>query len=103
MDFHRSCGDFGDSAVCINRWRISDAPVELAAADALRLAPGHLLASAGTSDAVPDPLRWIWMARFQPRRIPGSHERPLQKHDPGRAGKIPATHARTLRLRPAQR
>ena len=36
-----------------------DAPVELAAAAALRLAPDHLLASARAAGAVPDPLRRI--------------------------------------------
>src|SRR6266852_718266 len=99
-DFHCSAGDSGDSGICRHRRRNSAAPVELAAAAALRLAPDHLLASAWTSGAVPDPLRRIWISRFRSLQYPPSHGTALQAHDAGRAGTIPATHARTLRIRP---
>src|SRR5712692_8392486 len=98
-DFHCSAGDSGDSGICRHRRRNSTAPVELAAAAALRLAPDHLLASAWTSGAVPDPFRRIWMAPFRSPQFPPSHERPLRAHDAGRAATIPAAHARTLGLR----
>src|SRR6266536_772380 len=99
-DFHCSAGDPGDAVVYGHRRRSSAAAVELAAAAALRLAPNHLLASAWTSGAVPDPLRRTWIARFRSFRYPPSHGRALRAHDSGRAGTIPATHARTFRLRP---
>src|SRR6266478_4662612 len=68
MDLDSSAGDPGDGAICLPRRRTSAAPVELAAAAALRLAPDHLLASAGTSGAVPHPLRrlgWPWLSSLQ--------------------------------------
>src|SRR5260370_19326167 len=99
MDLPGSAGNSGDAGI-YRRWRRNrDAPVELAAAAALRLAPDHLLASAWTSGAVPDPLRRTWMAPFRSPQFPPSHERPLRAHDTGRARTIPATHARTLGLR----
>src|SRR6266571_4048487 len=100
MDFHCSAGNSGDARICCHWRRNSATPVELAAAAALRLAPDHLLASAWTSDAVPDSLRRTGRARFRSLQFPPSHERALRAHDARRAGTIPATHARTLRLRP---
>jgi len=38
----------------------------------------HLLASAGASGAVPDPLRRIWISRFQSLQCPPSHGRALR-------------------------
>src|SRR6266404_651474 len=98
MDFHCSAGDPGDAAIYHHRGRNSAALMELAAA-ALRLAPDHLLASAWTSGAMPDPLRRIWMARFRSLSFPPSHEGALRADDARRAGTIPATHGRALRLR----
>src|ERR1700693_3403996 len=54
MDCHCSVGDSGDPGIYRHRRRNSAAPVELATAAALRLAPGYLLASAGDSGAVPN-------------------------------------------------
>src|SRR5882724_8740659 len=101
MDLDSSTGDFGDPAICRHRRRTGDAFMELAAAAALRLAPDYLLAGARTPGAVPHPLRRTGRARtFRPPQFPQSHERALREHDARRAGAIPATHARTLRLRP---
>src|ERR1700676_1699729 len=97
--FHCSAGDSGDAAICLHRRRTCDATVELAAAAALWLAPDHVLASAWTSGAVPDPLRRIWKAWLRPYKLPPSHERALWKYDARGAGAIPASHARTLGLR----
>src|SRR5260370_35667840 len=98
MFFHSAAGNPGDAAICLHRRRNGDASVELAAAAVIRLAPGYLLASARTSCAVPDPLRWIWRARFRPPQFPPSHERALRERETGSAGTIPATHARPLGL-----
>src|SRR5260221_3008738 len=73
-------GDPGDSAICRHRRRSSNAPVELAAAAALRLAPDYFLASVWNSGAVPDPLRWIWMASFRSLQFPPPHARALGAH-----------------------
>src|ERR1700686_3870208 len=97
MDFHSPAGDPGYGAICLRRGRNRDAPVELAAAAAVRLAPTQLLASAWTSSPMPDPLRRIWRPPFQSPPLPSSHKRAM--HDAGRTRTLPATHARTLRLR----
>src|ERR1700756_4559850 len=100
MVFDCSAGDHGDGALCLHRRRNRAAPVELAAAAAVRLAPDHFLASAWPSGVVPDPL---WRIGIAPLRSPGfspSHERALRAYDAGRAGTIPPAHARTLRLLP---
>src|SRR5712692_3039296 len=111
MDLHRPAGDSRDSAIHLHRRRSREAIVELAGAAALRLAPDHLLAGVWTSGAVPDPLRRIWMAPFRSLEFPRSHGRShgrsrgraLGSHDAGGPGTIPATRARTLRLRPSHR
>src|SRR5580693_1395328 len=99
-DFYCSAGNSRHGAVCLSRWRTGAAPVELAAAAALRLAPAYVLASAWTSGAMPDSLRRIRIPRW-PLARPMAHERAhgrLQRsHDAGRAGTIPAAHERNLR------
>src|ERR1700756_3526552 len=97
IDFHCSAGDSGDAGLYRHRRRNCAASVELAAAVALRLAPDHLLASAWTSCAVPDPLRRTWTPPFRSLQFPPSHGRALWAHDAGRARTIPATLPRTLR------
>src|SRR5919206_3235051 len=95
-----SAGDPGDAGIHVSRRRDRAAAVELAAAAALRLARGHLLASARASGAVPDPLRWIRLARVHALQHAPPHAGALRAHDPGGAGTVPATHARALGLRP---
>src|ERR1700687_2193160 len=102
MVFYCSAGDRGDGALCLHRRRNRAAPVELAAAAAVRLAPDHFLASARTSGVVPHPLRRLGIAPLRSPWFPPSHEGWLGAYDAGRAGTIPAAHARTLRLLPIQ-
>jgi len=62
MDLPRAAGDPGGGGVCLHRRPVGAALVELAAAFAVWLSPGDLLASAWASGALPDPLRRIRMA-----------------------------------------
>src|SRR6266403_5532166 len=100
MDLDSSAGDPGDGAICLPRRRTSAAPVELAAAAALRLAPDHLLASAGTSGAVPHPLRrlgWPWLSSLQYSATDKrAHGRTLGAHDARGARKVPPKLSGTL-------
>src|SRR5207249_5395152 len=71
MDFHCPAGDSGDPCIYCHWRRNSVAPLELAVAAAVRLAPDHLLASPWTSGAVPHPLRrmgWSCSPRSNMRR-----------------------------------
>src|SRR5713101_7976531 len=97
MVLHRSGGDAGDAAVRLHRRRDRQAVVELAAAAALRLAPGFLLAGVWTAGAVPHPLRRLWTPRLHSLERPPPHGRALGAHDPRGAGTVPAKLARTLR------
>src|SRR6266404_8207854 len=99
MDFPWSAGNSGDAGIYCPWRRNRNETVELAAAVTLRLAPDHLLASAWTSSAMPDPFRRTCVAQFGSPQFPPSHERALRTHDAGRAGTVSATHARTLGLR----
>src|SRR5207237_8953391 len=80
------------------------APVELAAAAAVRLAGDHVLAGAGTPGPEPDPLRRMGTPRRLslqgPRPHRGAHGRALGPHDARGEGTDPAAHARALRIRP---
>src|SRR5437868_10662134 len=102
IDLDSSAGDFGNFVIYLHRRRNRAAPVELAAAAALRLAPDYLLASAWNSGAVPHPLWRIWRPRFGSLQLPSSHGRAhgqaLGAHDARGAGTIPARYERTLRL-----
>src|SRR5208283_415490 len=98
MDLYRSGGDYRDYAVYDHRRRSGEAAVELAAAAAVRLARDQLLAGAGHSDAVPNPVRPHRRPRTPPIQISRAHGRALLEHDAGRAGTNPATHARTFWL-----
>src|ERR1700683_5540504 len=100
MVLHRSARNPGNATICIHRRRNSVAPVELAIAAAVRLAPDSLLASAWTSGAVPDPLRRLSLARFTTLQLPPAHGRALQAKDARRARTNPAARTRILRLRP---
>src|SRR6266849_1889299 len=105
MDYPCSAGDSGDPGIYRHRRRTSDAFVELAAATALRLAPDHLLASAGTSGAVPDPLRrlgWSWLSSLQysaanRRAYSATSGRALGADDARGARKAPPELALSLR------
>src|SRR5260370_12781659 len=101
MDLDSSAGDPGDGAICLPRRRTSAAPVELAAAAALRLAPDHLLASAGTSGAVPHPLRRMGQPLLSSLHYAATHERApgrvLGEDDARRARKVPPKLALSLR------
>src|SRR3989440_13027866 len=66
MVFHRAGGDSGDIAVHLHRRRDRAAPVELAVAATVRLAPNHLLASGGGTGSAPHPLRRLKRTRFPP-------------------------------------
>src|SRR2546430_10198864 len=57
MDFHCPAGDSGDPCIYCHWRRNSVAPLELAVAAPVRLAPDHPLANPLTSRAVPHPLR----------------------------------------------
>src|SRR5260370_34362915 len=93
MDLDSSAGDPGDGAICLPRRRTSAAPLELAAAAALRLAPAHVLASRGTSGAVPHPLRrmgWPWRASLQYARAhERGHGRTLADYDDRGTAQVP--------------
>src|SRR5260370_2673396 len=101
MDFPCSAGDSGDGAICLPRWRTNAAPLELAAAAALRLAPDHLLASAGTSGAVPHPLRRMERPWLSPLPYAAAnqraHGRALGAHDPRGPREVPAQFPLSLR------
>src|SRR5580658_2306629 len=102
-DFHCSAGDSGDGGIYCHRRRNRAAPLELAAAAALRMATDYFLASAGNPGAVPRPLRRTGAARLPRLQFPPSHEGALRTHDPRGAGTIPGTDARTLGRRPIHR
>ena len=57
-------GNSGNSAFYLHRRRNCDAPVELAAADVVRLASDYLLAGRWNSGAVPDTFWRPWFSRF---------------------------------------
>src|SRR3989442_1368938 len=76
-DSHCSTGDPGVALICLHRRRNRAAPVELAAAATVWLAPDHLLASAWDPGAVPHPLRRAWMPRSRSLQCPPAHERAL--------------------------
>src|SRR5258708_2643982 len=101
MDLDSSAGDPGDGAICLPRRRTSAAPVELAAAAALRLAPDLLLASAGTSGAVPHPLWRMgqpWLSSLQYAAAnQRAHGRALGADDPRGAREVPPELALSLR------
>src|SRR5438552_15256773 len=91
-----SAGDCGDCAVWLHRRRSREATVELAVADALRLATDYLLASLWNSGSVPHPLRRIWTPRLRPLQLSSPHGRALGAYDAGRARASAAKLARTL-------
>jgi|SRR5579864_815633 len=95
-----TAGDCSDSAIYLRRRRNGDASVELAAAAAVRMANPRLLAGAGTACAVPSIVRRTGRPR---PRTQAPLARPLQEDDAGRAGKIPPSNGRRLRLRISQR
>src|SRR5258708_7419485 len=100
MDLDSSGGDPGEGAICLPRRRTSAAALELAAAAALRLAPDLLLASAGTSGAVPHPLRRMgrpWLSSLQYAAAnQRAHGRALGTHDPRGAREVPPKLSGTL-------
>src|SRR5579864_6872487 len=102
MDLDGSASDSGDTGVHRHRRRNRAASVELAAAAALRLAGGHVLASARDTGAVPHPVRRTWSTRVWPVQFPPAHGREVPADDAGGARAIPAADAGTLRLRPAR-
>src|SRR5258708_7203028 len=98
MDLDGSLGDSGNPRIHIHRRPTGDAVVELAAANALRLAPDYLLASPRTPGALPHPLRRTGRARtFRPPQFPAPHGRALGTHDARGAREVPPELARSLR------
>src|SRR5579863_4523672 len=94
-------GDCGNGAGRIHRWRSGDAPVELAAAAACRLASTYVLASFGITGAVPDSVRRAGRPRASPQ--PGmALPRPLPEPDAGGAREIPAGDGGGLHCRCAR-
>src|SRR5215469_11302233 len=63
-DLDRSAGDRGDSHIYRHWRRNRAAPVELAAAVAVRMAADYLLAGARTAAVVPDSVRRPWSSRL---------------------------------------
>src|SRR5579859_2240243 len=101
-DLDGSGGDRGDGSVHLRRRGDREAVVELAAANAVRMAHDHLLAGAGHSSFVPDSFR---TSRFSPWRRaslrapadPGTHGRALGADDARGARKDAPALARILR------
>src|SRR5258708_11681074 len=81
----RSGGNSGDSALYFHRRRNRNAPVELAAANVVRLASDYLLAGHWNSGAVPHPFwrawfPWAHALQFSPPHA-GAHGRALGTDD----------------------
>src|ERR1044071_2149722 len=72
--------------------------VELAPANAVRMAANHLLAGAGAAGPVPHPLRGPRHEALWAFQLPSADGRALGKNDAGGARKVPAELARTLRF-----
>jgi hypothetical protein len=100
MVLDRATGDYRDSTVYLCGRRSRDASVELAAAAVVRLANPRLLASACIAGTVPNSIRWTGRPRSRPQAPLAG---PLQEDDSGRAGKIPPSPARRLRIRISRR
>src|SRR5712671_2821692 len=102
MDVHRAAGDPGNGGVHVHRRRAGDAAVELAAADAVRLARDYVLAGARTASALPDSFWRVRRPWFQRLEYPGAHSRAdgraLGSHDARRTGALPSGRGRPLRL-----
>src|ERR1700691_129271 len=84
MVLHRSAGNPGNAADCCHWRRNCSAPMELVVAPAVRMAADHLLASAWTSDAVPNPVRRLALAQPRPLQPPPSHGTAVESEDAGR-------------------
>src|SRR5215472_17255988 len=93
MDLDRPAGDSGHCVIRLPRGRDCDAPVELVAAAAVRLAHAHLLASARVVGALPDFVRglgrlWRWQRAYASSHE-RTHERTVGKDDTGGTRAIP--------------
>src|SRR6266404_2514447 len=97
MDFPWPAGDSGDAPIYLPRRRTGAAPVELAAAAALWLAPDHLLASPGTSGAVPHPLRRMGRSWLSSLQYSATNGRALAADDTRGAREVPPELALSLR------
>src|SRR5271167_1645941 len=99
-DFHGSGGDCGNFVVYRHRRTSGDALVELAAADAVRMAPGYLLASDWSSGPVPHPLRGTRIPRTASPRLELAAQvgRALGENDPRGAREVPGPHGWLLRF-----
>src|ERR1051326_1472473 len=73
--------------------------VELAPANAVRMAANHFLAGAGAAGPVPHPLRRPRHEALWTVELPSPYGRALGKNDAGGARKVPAELARALRFR----
>src|SRR5215468_10809777 len=89
MDLDRPPGYSGHSVIRLSRRRDCDAPVELAAAAAVRLAHPHLLASSRVVGALPDFVRGLGRLWRRKRANASSHQR---THGGAHGG----THERTV-------
>src|SRR5271154_2629546 len=87
-----------------DRRRTDNASVELAAAAAVRMAAGHLLAGFRIAGALPDFIRGREWPRLWPLQFPPAHLRALRSDDARRAREIPPGRALALgRRRSANR
>src|SRR5271169_3694001 len=78
-------------------WRRSgDASVELAVADAVRMAANYLLAGVRTTGSVPDSVRRLGWSRRSSLQFSTAHGREVGAHDARGAREVPPGHALSL-------
>src|SRR6266568_7327412 len=88
-------GPTGDRAFCMALRRSGDAFVELAAADAVRMAAHYVLAGSWTAGSVPDSVRRLgWW--FEWLQIPVAQGRAVAADDARRAREVPRMDAQPL-------
>src|SRR6478672_10752329 len=99
MDLHRAGRACRDAALCLHRRGSREAVVELAAAAALRLAPGDVLAGARVAGALPHSLR---RPRFLGHQV-AAQSRGARADPSAPAGTIPLAASAAGRLHAARR
>ena len=82
-------GAAGDCAVWVAMWRSNHAPVELAAAAAVWVPCGDVLAGAGAAGADEDSVWWAWNGRQERRWAAAMEPKEVGQDDAGRTGEVP--------------